>query len=105
MMNGWGRCPFILPGDGSARGVFERNGVYKDYLDPNHLRGSLKVLDKYSIRYILFEKQSALSYLLEHTPGWKIDYQDSIAILFERARDADPALMLDGLNIKPHPSN
>jgi len=65
--------------------VFEYNGVFKDYLDMVHLRGSLGVLDKYHIRYVLFERDSSLSYLLEHTPEWKIDYQDQTSILFERS--------------------
>lgn len=64
--------------------VFEYNGVFKDYLDIIHLRNSLGLLDKYRIRYVLFEEGTPLSYLLEHTPGWKIDYQDKTAILFER---------------------
>lgn len=64
--------------------IFERNGVFLDYLNAQKLRGSLAILDKYSIRYVLFERKAALSYLLEHTPGWKIDYQDPTTILFER---------------------
>lgn len=68
--------------------VFERNGVFKGYLDLTQLRGSLGVLDKYSIRYVLFRKKSPVSYLLEHTPGWKIDYADDTAILFERTGSA-----------------
>lgn len=65
--------------------VFESNGVFRDYLDATRLRGTFQVLDKYRIRYVLFERNSPLSYLLEHTPGWKIDYQDSSSILFERS--------------------
>lgn len=64
--------------------VFERNGVLKSYLDARRMHGSLQILDKYSIRYVLFQRHAALSYLLEHTPGWKIDYQDPTTILFER---------------------
>jgi hypothetical protein len=64
--------------------IFEYNGIFKDYLDLVQLRGSLAILDKYQIRYVLFRKQSPLSYLLQHNSGWKIDYQDTTAILFER---------------------
>ncbi len=65
--------------------VFEYNGIFKDYLDLTQFRNSLSILDKYAIRYVLFEKKAPLSYLLEHTPGWKIDYQDDTTILFERS--------------------
>ncbi len=70
--------------------VFEYNGILKDYLDITQLRGSLGVLDKYAIRYVLFEKNTPFSYLLEHTPGWKIDYQDETTMLFERTNWPSP---------------
>jgi hypothetical protein len=64
--------------------VFERNGILADYLHTIRIEDSLQILDKYSIRYVLFENHRPLSYLLQHTPGWKVDYQDKTAILFER---------------------
>ncbi len=68
--------------------VFEYSGIFKDYLDLVQLRRSFAVLDTYKIRYVLFRKQAPLSYLLEHNPGWKIDYSDSTTILFERQNSA-----------------
>lgn len=64
--------------------IFEHNGVFKDYLDLVQLHDSFRVLDKYSIRYVLFRRKEPLSYVLEHSPNWKIDYQDETAILFEQ---------------------
>ncbi len=66
--------------------VFERNGVLADYLHAIRIEDSLQVLDKYSIQYVLFENHRPLTYLLQHTPGWKVDYQDKTAILFERIK-------------------
>jgi hypothetical protein len=66
--------------------VFERNGVLADYLHAIRIEDSLQILDKYSIQYVLFENHRPLTYLLQHTPGWKVDYQDKTAILFERIR-------------------
>ncbi|MHB1506354.1 MAG: hypothetical protein ACYCVA_06650, partial [Sulfobacillus sp.] len=66
--------------------VFERNGVLADYLRAIRIEDSLQVFDKYSIQYVLFENHRPLSYLLQHTPGWKVDYQDKTAILFERTK-------------------
>lgn len=64
--------------------VFERNGVLADYLHAIRIEDTLAILDKYSIQYVLFENHRPLSYLLQHTPGWKVDYQDKTAVLFER---------------------
>lgn len=64
--------------------VFERNGVLGDYLHAIRIKDSLQILDKYSIRYVLFENRRPLTYLLRHTPGWKVDYEDKTAVLFER---------------------
>lgn len=64
--------------------VFERNGVFKDSLDVANLDGSLAILDKYCIRYVLYAKDAPLSYLLSHTPGWRIKYEDPATVLFER---------------------
>ena len=67
--------------------VFERNGVLADYLHAIRIEDSLQILDKYSIQYVLFENHRPLSYLLQHTPGWKVDYQDKTTVLFERTHD------------------
>lgn len=66
--------------------VFERNGILADYLHAIRIEDSLQILDKYSIQYVLFENHRPLSYLLQHTPGWKVDYQDKTTILFERTK-------------------
>lgn len=64
--------------------VFERNGVLADYLHVVRIEDSLRILDKYSIRYVLITNHVPLSYLLQHTSGWKVDYQEKTAILLER---------------------
>ncbi|MGB8477586.1 MAG: hypothetical protein WCE63_01925 [Acidobacteriaceae bacterium] len=71
--------------------VFERNGVLADYLHAIRIEDSLQILDKYSIQYVLFENHRPLTYLLQHTPDWKVDYQDSTTILFERSRPLSQA--------------
>jgi hypothetical protein len=64
--------------------IFEYNGTFKDYLDIIRIKDSLGLLDKYKIRYVLYEKDSPLVYLLQHTGGWEADYQDERVILLER---------------------
>ena len=68
----------------SRMDVFERNGVLEDYLHAIRIENSLQILDKYSIQYVLFENHRPLTYLLRHTAGWKVDYEDTNTILFER---------------------
>jgi hypothetical protein len=64
--------------------IYEYAGVFADYLDAMGVKKSLEVMDKYHIRYVLFEKETPLSYLLNHNAGWKVLYDDGTAILFER---------------------
>ena len=64
--------------------IYEHNGVFADYLHAVELKDSLRVLDKYSIRYALLERDAPLGYLLQNTNGWKVDYRDKTTILLER---------------------
>ncbi len=64
--------------------IYEYNGVFADYLDAIEIKGTLSILDKYHIRYVLFRKQNPLTYLLMNNTGWKIDYQDETTVLLER---------------------
>ncbi|MES2220530.1 MAG: hypothetical protein V4587_06135 [Acidobacteriota bacterium] len=64
--------------------VFERNGQFGDYLHAIRIEDTLRILYKYSIQYVLFENHRPLPYLLQQTPGWKVDYQDKTTILLER---------------------
>ncbi len=65
--------------------IFEYAGVFKDYLDAFRLKNTLPILDKYKIRYVLFERDAPLVYMLQQTHAWKVDYQDQATILLERA--------------------
>ncbi|MES2391913.1 MAG: hypothetical protein V4555_09750 [Acidobacteriota bacterium] len=64
--------------------IFEYNGTFKDYLETIHIQHSLELLDAHQIRYVLYEKDAPLAYLLMHTPGWKTDYEKGNVILLER---------------------
>ena len=79
-------------------------GVLQDYLDllgsDSLVRRLDPVLQKYHIRYVLFPPGdsdnpllggSGITYLLQHNPQWKIDYQDKVCVLMERQTvAADP---------------
>lgn len=64
--------------------IFEYNGTFKDYLDIVRLKNTEKLLDQQKIRYVLFEQDAPLVYLLERTSHWKIDYLKGNVVLLER---------------------
>jgi hypothetical protein len=65
--------------------IFEYAGVFRDYLTAKSGVGSLDVLDKYHIRYVLHSKKNEpLAHLLMHNSGRKVDYEDDVAVLLER---------------------
>lgn len=65
--------------------IFEYNGVFADYLDAMGGKNTLELLGKYRIRYVLYQQESPLAYLLMHNSGWKVDYKDGTTVLLERA--------------------
>ena len=64
--------------------IFEYGGIFADYLDIMGLKNSLGLLDKHNIDYVLFARNKPLSYLLRHASGWRVIYEDNVAVLFER---------------------
>jgi hypothetical protein len=67
--------------------IFEHRGVFRDYLDVINLNGSLEVLDKYGVRYVVLDSHSAQAYFLDHVPQWHATYRDDVAIVFERSAE------------------
>ena len=64
--------------------VFEEAGVFADYLQVLGVQDPQSILDKYKIQYVLFPKDEKLTYVLEHDPHWKVNYRDSLSVLFEK---------------------
>ncbi len=64
--------------------IFERRGILLDYLDILAQKNTFNILEKNNIRYVLFEQDAPLAYLLRSNGSWKVDYQDSTAILLEK---------------------
>lgn len=64
--------------------IFEYAGVLKDYIDIEQLKGSLGIFDRYNIRYALVPPDFPIAYLLKNHAGWKVIYQDDVAMIFER---------------------
>jgi hypothetical protein len=70
--------------------IFEYAGVFQDYLDLLAVKKPVAILDKYKIRTVLFTPDEPLTYVLEHDPGWNVQYRDAVCVLLERV-DAAPA--------------
>jgi len=66
--------------------MFERPGVFGDYLQVQTLAAPMRILDKYQIRYVLYPSQEPLTYMLKMSPDWKVLYTGQITALFERVR-------------------
>ena len=78
----WRDVPSFI--DGRAD-IFESNcSVFKDYLDATNLKSPEAVLKRYGIKTILMPRDSLLAVYLKGRPGWKVVYQDNVAVLYER---------------------
>jgi len=74
-----------IPVFADTRGdIFDHYGVLADYMSIVNMRSPLELLNRYGIRYVFFPSDAPLTYLLRATPGWKIDYENGGAVLFER---------------------
>lgn len=65
--------------------IFASAGVMDSYVRAVRMKDPLGVLDQYKIRYVLLKADEPMAYLLEHTAGWKVSWQDRQAVAFERA--------------------
>ncbi|MGB0125145.1 MAG: hypothetical protein WA400_07160 [Silvibacterium sp.] len=70
----------------SRTDIFEYYGVLADYLKAANMDDSLAILDRYRVGCVLLSPGSQLVYLLQHTPGWRTQYEDGTATLLVRAR-------------------
>jgi hypothetical protein len=69
--------------DGRAD-IFVYNGVFDDVVKATAIEEPLDILNKYRIDYALLNPNQPLTYLLEHSPQWRLIYSDKVAVLFER---------------------
>ena len=69
--------------DGRAD-IFTYNGVLDDYLKINNIEQPFELLDRYKIDYVLFPVGKRLTYVLDHSSGWKAIYSDRVVRLYER---------------------
>ena len=72
--------------------IFEHQGVFQDYLDIMRIKEPLKLLDKYRIDHVLVSESWPLAYLLERTPGWRVEKRegqgDDTYVLLAKTPDA-----------------
>lgn len=81
--------------------VFEQTGVFEAYLDATKMVRPLAVLDAYHIQYVLFPPNAEIVYLLRHTAGWHVRYEDGVAVLLERDRTSVTTPPADSRSVAP----
>ena len=86
---GWGgymewNVPQLKPFIDGRADIFVYNGTFDNYLKVLHIQAPFEILDKYKIDYVLLEPAKPLTYLLEHSPAWRMIYSEKVAVLFER---------------------
>ena len=64
--------------------IFVYNGVLDDFIKLNAIETPLALLDKYKIDYVLLPFDMRLTYVLDHSAGWRRIYEDKVAKLYER---------------------
>jgi hypothetical protein len=69
----------------SRTDIFEHYGVLGDYVHAVSLTDTLEVFDKYNIRYVFLPNDDPTIYLLKKVPGWKVNYEDAVAVIMERS--------------------
>ena len=69
----------------SRTDIFEYKGVLADYLDAIGMKNSLEIVDRYHANYIFFpSKDDPFTYLIRHSKGWHVVYDDGVSSVFER---------------------
>ena len=49
------------------------------------MKNSLAIVDRYQAKYIFFpSKDDPFTYLIRHTEGWHVIYDDGVSCVFER---------------------
>ncbi len=72
--------------------IFVYNGVLDDYFKIAKIDRSLELLDQYKIDYVLFPVNKQLTYVLDHSAGWRTIYEDKVAKLYQRVPAAATTL-------------
>jgi hypothetical protein len=76
--------PTMKPFADGRTDIFCYNGVLDDYLKINAIDRPLELLDKYKIDYVLFPVNRRLTYVLDHSAGWRTTYEDNVVKLYQR---------------------
>jgi hypothetical protein len=77
-------APSLRPFIDSRADLFVYNGVFENFLKATSIRESFEILNKYRIDHVLVKPKQPLTYLLVHSPAWRLIYSDKVAVLFER---------------------
>jgi hypothetical protein len=102
---GWGgymewMAPDLKPFIDGRADIFVYNGTFDEYGEVSKLKAPFRVLDKYGIEYVLFNQDSPVSYLLDHSPAWHVIYSDKVAVLYQRGLGGTTTVKQGGTDSK-----
>jgi hypothetical protein len=67
------------------------DGLLNEYEDVQTLRPDwTQVLDRWKVDYIVYNRGEALANVLATQPGWKLVYEDSVAVIYLRSTPVSP---------------
>ena len=86
---GWGgymewTAPDLRPGIDGRADIFVYKGIFIDFLNAMGVKQPFEIFDKYKIDYVLVQPNQPITYVLEHSPDWRVIYSDNVAELFAR---------------------
>jgi hypothetical protein len=87
-------APTVKPFADGRADIFVYTGVLDDYLKINQIDQPLELLDKYNIDYVMFPVDKHLTYVLDHSAGWRSVYEDKVVKVFRRVPAAATTLDL-----------
>jgi hypothetical protein len=76
---------------------YVETGVLQDFQSIMYLLNPLDLIDKYRIDHILVKRNTSISYLLQHTPGWRAQkcersWDGDFFVLYAKSPGAPPSL-------------
>jgi hypothetical protein len=78
----------------SRNDIFEHHGVLQQFLAIEALHDPIKLLDQYQIDHVLIHADSALSFVLQRSPDWRVEMREGTgANAYELFAKADLPLM------------
>jgi hypothetical protein len=99
---GWGgymewTAPDLKPFIDGRADIFVYNRTFDEYDEVAAAKRPLEILNKYRFDYVLFNPDTPLGYLLDHSKEWRSMYSDKTAVLYQHV----PAVAISSNGSQP----